>query len=290
MFRQIFFGLLLFAPLVMAEEAAQKDSVPLLQWVKTLNKLKSSCYHEWGAWRNVNGERLAAFQAAALASPALSTDRDIQHNMIAIVNSFVASQAAFEKTVAEYDRMQTRNLVVDSNWKRSPEEYRALQLELIKRRWILAQENSSTPLQIRINALQRMASFNQTIMISGTDPVLSAAALLEKGNEESKKRAEFLSLSTEIHLELLSIRPDGVIAKVLDEHAIKSNSPLDDGHSPSAHRYSAHTIFITDIPEPVKGARLICKAASNGSYRESPDSSVVMEKWIALETRELNGK
>ncbi|MEO6053269.1 MAG: hypothetical protein ABIP97_04585 [Chthoniobacterales bacterium] len=282
------FSALFFITALSAQEAAKDEAINLTQWVQRLNKLKSSCYNEWGAWRNVNKERLGAFQSAALASPALSGNRDVKHNMIAIVNSLVASQADFENAQKEYEKTRTQKFTDTMHWRGKPQDYRTFQLDLIKQQWTHKQENSSTTLQIHINALQRLALFNESLIIPSSDPVISRTEALEAGNEQSKKRAAFLTLSTEIRLEIVAVQSDGVIARVLDEHATqKKSDPLD---SSSAHRYSASTIFITDVPDPTKGGRVICRAAPNGSYRSSPNSPNVMEKWIALETCELIGK
>ncbi|MEO6847825.1 MAG: hypothetical protein ABI443_09660 [Chthoniobacterales bacterium] len=276
-------GILFCTSALFAEEKAAEGKMDLEQLVQFTNHIKSSCFTEWGAWRNVDKAKLIAFQKSVAESPALATERDLNHNLVAFANGLVAMQLEFEKAVANYEKTTKQEFGDIPHWKKSLEEYRALQLDIARRAWTLKQESSSTVLQIQINALQRFSSTVQNIAIPLSDPMFTTAAEIEKDNAAAKEQADLLARSKVIHLEIVNILPEGVIGHLRDEYAIPEHQNSRGETIPTTHRYTMDSIFVTNVPNPVKGSRIICKAAPDGSYSQGP---LRMQKWKSIETRD----
>lgn len=271
----------LFAVLVFAVSlfAANEDSdkVTLNELVDEMRQMKVTCFAEWSDWRHVNKEKLAVFQKAVSESTMFADNPEIRHNMLSLANGLVSTEVDFEKTTTEYEQVQKQDFTPALLRNKSPEAYRAGRLRAIRSKWSLTQANHSASAQVQISAMQRLANATEEKTIPRSDPLFTAATALEQNNLANKTQADVDANSTQMHLLIVEVLPDGVLARPRDEEEKIRGKII----------YETNVIFVLGVEAPVPNRKVVCTAISDGTIQHPKKAAYFeIQRWKAYDTRD----
>ncbi len=271
----ILVAIFFIAPLFAAGE--NDDKISLYELVNEMSQVKASCFAEWSDWRNVDKEKLAAFQKAVSDSTIFASNPEIRHNMLVLVNGLVSAQEQFEKNAAEYQEMLGQEFTPAQLRNKSSEAFRAGRLRAIKSKWSQIQADHSAAIQVQLNAMQRLSTATQEKTILRSDPLFTAATALEDSNIAHKNHADIMANATELHFVIVEVKPDGVLAHPRDEDEKIRGRTV----------YSKSFIFVTGVDAPMKGRKVVCTAESDGTIQHpNATSPFEIEKWKAVDTKD----